>query len=498
MKKTAIILLLAIQSISLLGQVGFTPNAFGEFYKRDLTNPTNATFIGNSPNQIGASDFNKDGVLYAISGIDNGLYILDTTDASSTIVATLPPTGSEFWTGMACDPTDGTMYVCSTDGNTSSLFTLNTETGETTLIGTGSVEDGLVGIAFDNTGQMYGIYLVRKFYSIDKTNGQATYIGDFNTAVSGLPHHGLDFDPQSETMFMTSYNVFTFDNELWTINLSTGANTLVGSVGVWTGTIAVRPPAVLVAAFSADATEICTGESIAFSDESTGNPESWSWTFEGGDPASSSEQNPQVMYVAEGVYDVTLEVTNSSGSNNLILTDFITVFSLPAPVAQGPDNVCTGHTETYFTEDNTENSYQWEVVGGDIISGNGTSEIMVQWGMTGDGSVVVTESSTNCEATSEVHDVFIDPCTLIEDHGVFQQRLSPNPASIEISVDLSGLDISHIDVINNSGQIVLQKDLTDSESQITIDISALKPGVYFLQAISKRGTIEQIKFVKSK
>ena len=498
MKKASVILFFVFQSVWLLAQVGFTPNAFGEFYKRDLTNPTNATFIGTTLNQIGASDFNKEGVLFVISGIDNGLYILDTTNASSTLVATLPPTGSEFWTGMACDPTDGTMYVCSTDGNNSSLLTLNTETGETTLIGTGAVEDGLVGIAFDNTGQMYGIYLVRKFYSIDKTTGQATYIGDFNTAVSGLPHHGLDFDPQTETMYMTSYNVFTFDNELWTIDLSTGANTLVGSVGIWTGTVAVRPPAVLAAAFSADATEICAGESIAFMDESTGSPESWLWTFEGGEPASSTEQNPVVSYNSEGTYDVTLEVTNGSGSNNLIMTDFITVFSLPAPAVQGPDTVCTGHTETYFTDDIAENSYQWEVTGGDIINGAGTSEIMVQWGMTGDGSVVVTETSPNCEAASEVVEVFIDPCTLVDDHIVFQQRLSPNPASSEIRVNLKGLDVINIDVINSSGQIVLQMEITGNESQTVIDISALKPGVYMLQASSKRGAIDQCKFVKSK
>ncbi len=496
MKKTVTILLLALHAVLVFSQVGFTPNFFGDFYKRDLTNPTNATLIGTTQNQLGASDFGADGVLYAISGVDNGLYKLDTTDASATLLATVPPTGSEFWTGMACDPTNGTMYVCSTDGNNSSLFTLNTETGETALIGTGAVEDGLVGIAFDNTGQMYGIYLVRKFYSIDKTNGQATYIGDFNEAVTAFPHHGLDFDPQTETMFMTSYNAFTFDNELWSVDLSTGANTLIGSVGVWTGTIAVRPPAVLAAAFSAEATEICAGESVAFMDESTGSPESWLWTFEGGDPATSTDQNPVVAYNTEGLYDVTLEITNGSGTNSITMTDFITVFWVPSPEVQGPDNVCTGHTESYSTENTGGTDFEWEVTGGDIVSGAGSSEVLVQWGDAGEGTVMVTENTPNCEVTSEIFEVLIDPCTAVEEVMADEKRIFPNPAREKIIVDLSDLNAKELKIFNSNGQIVYRSDLINYGTEAQVDITGLLPGIYFIRISALDGNSTSLKFSK--
>ncbi|MCB2220736.1 MAG: T9SS type A sorting domain-containing protein [Bacteroidetes bacterium] len=498
MKKAYTTLFVSILlSFSVFGQTGFLPNFFGDFYKRDLTNPSNAILIGTTQNQIGASDFSSDGVLYAISGADNGLYILDTTDATATFITSITPSGSEFWTGMANDPTDGTMYVCSTDGNSSTFYTLDLETGATTIIGSGMIEDGVTGIAFDDTGQMFAIFLVRKFYSIDKTNGQATYIGDFNMAVSGLPHHGLDFDPETQTMFMVSYNVFELDNELWTVDLTTGANTLVGSVDIWTGTIAVRPPVMLTAGFTANATEICEDEIINFTDESMGNPDSWLWTFEGGDPATSTDQNPVVAYTNEGQYDVTLEVSNGSGSNTVTMTDYISVFGKPTPEVQGPETVCAGHAETYSTLYNEGNTYDWEVSGGEIISGAGTSEIVVEWGAAGEGTVVVTESSPECEGTSAIFEVLIDPCTGIETNFDWQQRLYPNPAQKEIILDVTDMRANRLTILDSKGQSIFYQTLSKTDVQIRIDISSFTQGLYFLCISANDGNDILLKFVKS-
>ena len=51
-----------------------------------------------------------------------------------------------------------------------------------------------------------------------------------------------------------------------------------------------------VADFSADATYIGTGGAVNFQDQSTGNPTSWSWSFPGGTPSTSTAQNPTVYY----------------------------------------------------------------------------------------------------------------------------------------------------------------------------------------------------------
>ncbi len=77
--------------------------------------------------------------------------------------------------------------------------------------------------------------------------------------------------------------------------------------------------------FTADLTSIFEGESVNFTDLSTGGVNTWNWTFEGGTPAFSSEQNPTVVYNIEGVYDVTLAVSNGINSNTTVKQDYITV-----------------------------------------------------------------------------------------------------------------------------------------------------------------------------
>lgn len=96
--------------LTAFGQYGFIPNFEGELYRRDLTNPANAALVGITIGQIGASDFDLNGQLYAISNNDNGLYLIDTTTAAATMIAIFVPASGHMWTGMACDPTDGNIY----------------------------------------------------------------------------------------------------------------------------------------------------------------------------------------------------------------------------------------------------------------------------------------------------------------------------------------------------------------------------------------------------
>ena len=84
-----------------------------------------------------------------------------------------------------------------------------------------------------------------------------------------------------------------------------------------------------MADFSADPQGTNPGGTIQFTDESMGNPETWEWTFQGGTPATSNEQNPQVTYNNYGTFDVTLTISNTFGSDTETKTDFIVVGDLP-------------------------------------------------------------------------------------------------------------------------------------------------------------------------
>lgn len=53
---------------------------------------------------------------------------------------------------------------------------------------------------------------------------------------------------------------------------------------------------ILIADFTPSATRIKVGETVTFTDHSIGSPTKWIWEFEGGTPATSTEQNPTVTF----------------------------------------------------------------------------------------------------------------------------------------------------------------------------------------------------------
>ena len=99
----------------------------------------------------------------------------------------------------------------------------------------------------------------------------------------------------------------------------------------------------IVADFTANDTIPVTGQTVQFTDTSTGDTATaWNWTFEGGTPATSNVQNPTVVYNTVGNYDVSLQVFDESGSNTKSVPDYISVSAAPTG-----DSV--NHFNTVFT-----------------------------------------------------------------------------------------------------------------------------------------------------
>jgi PKD repeat protein len=66
-------------------------------------------------------------------------------------------------------------------------------------------------------------------------------------------------------------------------------------------------------AFSFSPDTPSAGQSVQFTDSSTGSPSSWAWTF--GDGSTSSARNPSHAYTADGSFPVTLTTANARGSS---------------------------------------------------------------------------------------------------------------------------------------------------------------------------------------
>lgn len=86
----------------------------------------------------------------------------------------------------------------------------------------------------------------------------------------------------------------------------------------------VVPP---VADFSGTPTSVNIGDTVAFTDLSTNTPTSWSWAFAGGTPATSTTQNPSIVYNTAGTYGVDLTASNIAGSDLESKPNYITVIN---------------------------------------------------------------------------------------------------------------------------------------------------------------------------
>ena len=132
-------------------------------------------------------------------------------------------------------------------------------------------------------------------------------------------------------------------------------------------------PAVLCKAqFMSGPTVVCAGSTIQYTDDSYANVTEWNWTFEGGTPSTSTEENPLVTYDVSGEYSVELEVTDGVGTVSIVKEDYVVILSLPGntlPYSEGfetigmiPDNI------TILTVDEDGEDW-WEVTDEAAYSG---------------------------------------------------------------------------------------------------------------------------------
>ena len=116
--------------------------------------------------------------------------------------------------------------------------------------------------------------------------------------------------------------------------------------------------------FWADNTEICAGGTVNFTDNSS-QATTWEWTFEGGTPSTSTEQNPSVVYENSGTYNVELTISNGETEMTELKNDYISVLETPdqADRPDGEDNACTDNFYVYTTDAvDYATDYEWELM----------------------------------------------------------------------------------------------------------------------------------------
>ncbi len=129
------------------------------------------------------------------------------------------------------------------------------------------------------------------------------------------------------------------------------------------------------AQFTADNLSGCAPLTVKLSDQSTGSPVKWLWDFDNGN--TSTLQNPGVVFINPGTYEVELEIWDAA-NNSSKTTRTITVFKNPvANFTASPLEICVGESVS-FSDASTKgdadiSGITWDFGDGSSITQNNPS-----------------------------------------------------------------------------------------------------------------------------
>lgn len=216
----------------------------------------------------------------------------------------------------------------------------------------------------------------------------------------------------------------------------------------------------LQANFEAMQPQICVGTEVSFNNTSVGTITSYEWTFSGGIPATSNEENPIVSYPNAGVYGVILTVSDGINSSTQTLNNFVTVSEVPATptiiTASGLNIVCSGSTLELISSETEGNVWS---------SGETTQSIFVNQ----EGFYSLTTVTNNCSSLSS---------------NTFITSLSETPIIVESFENTSACGLSDGNVTINGTDVIGNLSWTGTSSgsmnnvQLPLTLNNLGAGSY--------------------
>lgn len=135
----------------------------------------------------------------------------------------------------------------------------------------------------------------------------------------------------------------------------------------------------------------------------------------------------------------------------------------------------------YSTTKFPKSRYSWDVSGGDIISGNATSEILVKWKKPTLGNIIlnVTDTSIKCPIDSSMLSVTIYGTNGFK-HIDFKEVKIMNP--VQQSIRISGASqLKFIELITIDGKLVKRIANTQRLENLVIDEMSLNQSVYLIR-----------------
>ncbi len=204
----------------------------------------------------------------------------------------------------------------------------------------------------------------------------------FTNSSSGAVSYAWNFGDGDSSSLADPVHTYATDGT-YTVTLSA-----TNACGTTTKTQTVTVTTLPVAGFTVSPNVGCAPLTVQFTNTSSANATSFDWQFPGGNPSSSTAQNPpSVLYELSGTYTVTLTVTNAAGSSTF--SQIIVVDAGPTANFSSTVNVLTAN----FTNSSSNSiSYSWDFGDGGSSNAQNPSH---DYAADGTYTVVLT-ASNNC------------------------------------------------------------------------------------------------------
>lgn len=167
-------------------------------------------------------------------GSEGNFYEIDVSTGIYTHLGIIPlPLGSSNWGGMEFDSSSGLLYGVSPAGSDHVISIIDPLTLTTTelpnTIGFTSNEV-IVALAIDAAGTIYIHEIVNdNIWTVDKTTGIGTLLG--STGFNANFAQGMSYDPNTDTIYLASFNFDNGNAEFRSLDTSSGATTFLGNIG---------------------------------------------------------------------------------------------------------------------------------------------------------------------------------------------------------------------------------------------------------------------------
>jgi serine protease len=212
---------------------------------------------------------------------------------------------------------------------------------------------------------------------------------------------------------------------------------------------------------------ICNGQSIEFA--LNAGYASYQWTNGGSFAVNSINQGGWIEYTAtdsrgcKATDSVYVDEKQEIGAGNIL----------------GASNVFASEQKQYNISPIVGVSYQWTVIGGTILNGQGTPSISVRWDIPGEGQVEVSISNNSGCTEKRTRVVNIDLRASLEEASNQMFSLYPNPAHELIIMELhQNQAAGPFQIIDATGRLIVSGVCA---GKTTIDLSSFAPGMYLLQ-----------------